>query len=374
MKKIIKKFNISWITVWLIIIAIAFSTFIGYATYTGITSTKRVVSTHSGSGILFSSNYMKPGSMPQGSIEYGDYSEFLDANGDPIASDPSYNMVICNYSQEDMSTWYSANDIEYTVVAELLLNDKYTSEDVENGVVSASLLGEYKTPTASDIGSLKFGIKYSGDSDYTYFSSDTLSITLPTSGEYSLSKNAASANTFSLLFDKSELQSNAPKFWIKVTATPTSVSGGEVESILGYVGICKNAQGGASWSGYIEDDNYTSIDYDSYNYIISGNGKGEFYFAWDDSKVKPNEFALLNYEKSGEATVGIVGNVNGLSSWTNYNQYGTAVTPPSGTWKYIKLDVDSDKNARYEIQLYKTGGDDYSNVITQYTDYYFDAE
>lgn len=271
MKKIMKKFSITWITVWLIVIAIAFSAFIGYATYTGVTSMKRVASTRAGAGILFSSNYMRSGSKPQTSLEYRDYSEFTDEQGNPLEANPEYNMVVCNYSQGDKATWYTANDIHYSVTAELLLNQKYTSEDIENGVDS-SLLGEYKTPTASDLGSLKFGIKYSGDSDFTYFSSSQLTITLPATGHYTLNKAEASSNMFSLLFDKSELQNNAPKFWIKVTATPTSVSGGEVENIAGFVGTCKSAEGGANWTGIIGDDNYETIDYDSYNYIISGAG------------------------------------------------------------------------------------------------------
>ena len=374
MKKKIKKLNITWITVWLVITALAFTAFVGYATYTGVTAVKRVASTRPGAGVLFSSNYMKHGTKSQVSIEYGDYSEFLDNDdADDAADQLIYNMVVCNYSQGDKATWYTANDIKYTVVAQLFLNEKYTSEDVANGV-SESLLGEYKTPTAADIGLLKFGIKYSDDDNYTYFSSDKLSITLPESGNYSLSKNTASTDTFSLLFDKSELKNNNPRFWIKVTATPTSISGGEVEMITGYVGTCRNAQGGASWSGYIEDDGYSNVDYDSYNYIISGNGKGTFYFAWDDSKVKPNEFALLNYKKVDGATVGIDGSIGDVSDWSDYKQYGRADPPPSGTWKYIKLDVDSDQTARYEIQLYKTSGADYSSVIEQYTDYYFIAE
>ena len=362
MKKSVKKFSITWITVWLLLTAVAFSVFIGYATYTGITSLKRVASTRAGAGILFSSNYMKHGTTPQGSIEYRDYSEFLDADGVPTDENPVYNMVICNYAQGDMATWYTANDIGYTVQAELFLNQRYTSEDQ----VNEALIGTYKSPTAADIGEKKFGIRFA-DGAYTYFSDEQLTVTLPAAGSYSLSKNEASTDTFSLLFDKSELLSNAPGFWIKVTATPNTISGGEVEVISGYVGTCKSASGGANWTGYIEDEDYEQTDYDSYNYIISGNGKGTFYFAWNDDKVNPNEFALQNYAADIAVTPAAV------TSWTTYTQYGSTV--PAGTnWKYIKLNVDSEHTARYEIQLYKTGGQDYRDVISKYTDYYFEAE
>lgn len=361
MKKLIKKLHITWITVWLVLVALIFSTVVGYATYTGITSLKRVVSTRPGAGILFSSNYMKQGSTAQVSIEYRSDGEF------EAGVNPEYNMTVCNFSQGDRATWYTSNDLKYYITARLLLNEKYTSEDIENGA-DPSLLGEYKNPTAADIGSLKFGIKYSSDVDYTYFSSSQLSVTLPSTGSYSLDKTEASTDTFSLLFDRAELQYDTPRFWIQVTATPTSVSGAEVETLSGYVGTCKSAVAGANWLGFIDDENYETIDYDSYNYVIAGNGKGSFYFAWDDSKVKPNEFALQNYSSDIQS-----GTPASVSSWTNYNHYGSGA-PTSGAWKYIELSVDSDSIPRYEIQLYKTNGDDFSPNISSYVDYYFVAD
>lgn len=357
MKKRVKKFHITWITVWLAVVAVVFSAFVGYAAYTGITSLKRVVSTRAGAGILFSSNYMMQGSTGQVSIEYHSESEF---DG---GVNPAYNMTVCNFSQSDRATWYTANDLKYSITAKLLLNEKYTAADG----VSETLIGQYKTPTAQDIDGLHFGIKFSEDDSYTFFSGSQTSVTLPSSGTYSLDKTKASTDIFSLLFDRSELQQDAPRFWIQVTATPSSSAAADIESLLGYVGTCKSATAGASWTGYIDDENYDTIDYDSYNYTITGNGKGVFYFAWDDSKIKPNEFALLNYSSD------IDGDPVNVSSWADYTHYGTT-SPTSGTWKYIKLNVDSDSRPRYEIQLYKTNGTDFSSVISNYTDYYFVAE
>ena len=359
MKKKQKKIRFTWITVWLVVAAVAFLSFVGYAAYTGVTSVKRVVSTRAGVGILFSSNYMKQGSTAQVSIEYHSPDEFAEGR------DPSYNMIVCNFSQSDRATWYTASDLRYNLTATLYLNEKYTADDG----VDSFLIGHYKTPTAADIAGKHFGIKFSGDSSYTYFSDSNWSVTLPSSSTtYTLSKNEASTDMFNVLFDRSELQCDAPRFWIHVQATPTSVSAAEIETMSGYIGTCKNATIGANWTGYIEDDRYSTVDYDAYNYIITGNGNGSFYFAWDDSKVKPNEFALSNYASDIEA-----GTPANVSSWTNYKRYGTTA-PSVGTWKYIKLKVDSDVTARYEIQLYKTSGADYHSSIADYTDYYFVAE
>jgi len=188
-----------------------------------------------------------------------------------------------------------------------------------------------------------------------------------------LNKSSAVADSFVVLIDKTELQSTAPNFWIRLTATPTSssVAGGEVEEIKGYLGLCKNATGDASWTGVIGDESYDSKDYDAYNFIISGNGSGTFYFAWDDDKVKPNEFALLNYG-SGSTPLATAT----MGNWSGFNQYPSGPTAVTGsdTWKYLTIEVDSSQLARYEIQLYKTSGSKYSSVISGYVDYRFVAD
>ena len=368
LKKTAKRAGISWVTVWMIVAALILTGLVGYASYTGVTMVKRVISTKAGAGLLFSSNYMTTGTLT--SIEYGNYSDYLDGEGNPLSTNPTYTMNVCNYSQGDKATWYTSSNISYTVTAELLLNERYTAEEAE-ALGDESFEGQYKKPSETDIGTKQFGIKYSTDTSYQYFSSGNLTINLPSTGTYTLNKNAATADDFIVLIDKSELQSNAPNFWIKLTATPTSVAGGEVEAIDGYLGLCKNASGDANCTGMIGDESYTSKDYDAYNYIISGNGSGTFYFAWDDDKVKPNEFSLLNY---GSGTTPLT--TTAMSDWSGFNKYpsGPVAVTGSDNWKYLTLTVDSSDLPRYEIQLYKTSGSDYSSVIAGYVDYKFVAD
>ena len=370
-KKTTKKTGMSWITVWLIVSAVVLSGVIGYATYTGVNTVKRVVSTKAGGGLLFSSNYMTTGTLT--SIEYGTYSDFIDSEtGLPLAANPEYILTVCNYSQGDKATWYTSSDIQYTIKAELFLSERYTAEEAAEAG-DAELEGTYKRPSVDDLGDKQFGIRRHGDSTYEYFTAATaegLTINLPTT--YSLSKATTSTDEFDILIDKSELLNTSPSFWVKVTATPRSIIGGEVEVIEGYVGACKNASGEASWTGVIGDEDYSTTDYDAYNYIITGSGKGTFYFAWDDSKVNPNEFALLNYGSGASAIP-----TAEVSSWTGYKQYGPtgpASVTGADTWKYITLDVDSSEHARYEFQLYKTSGTDYRSLIDKYVDYQFVAD
>lgn len=367
-QKTIKKAGMSWITVWLIIIAVISLGVVVYATYTGVNIVKRVVSTKSGGGLLFSSNYMTTGTLT--SIEYGNYSDYYDEENDrPLATNPEFSMNVCNFSQGDKATWYTSSDIKYNIKAELFLSERYTAEEAA-AAGDPDLEGTFKTPAPADMTGKLFGIKFHNDNVYNYFSADNLTIDLPTT--YILSKNDASTDLFDILIDKTELLNTSPKFWIKVTATPKSIVAGEVEKIDGYIGACKSATGEATWTGSIGDEDYDSIDYDAYNYIITGNGAGTFYFAWDDSKVKPNEFALLNY---GSGTTPLES--FNVSSWEGYKQYGSS--GPSSvtgedTWKYITLSVDSSVLPRYEFQLYKNSENNYSSVINKYVDYKFEAD
>lgn len=360
-KKTAKILGKQWITVWLLIVSFLFLGVFVYATYTGVNIVKRVVSTKAGGGLMFSSNYMTTTTLT--SIEYGNYSDY-DAE-----HNPEFTMTVCNYSQGDKSAWYSSGDISYSITADLYINERYTAEEAETAG-HPEWAGTYKRPTSEELGTKQFGIKYLSDASYQMFDVSHLTINLP--GTYSLSKLTTSMDEFSLLLDKSELLNNSPSFWIKVTATPARRVGGEVETIDGYIGVCMSASGAARWMGAIGDKNYDSIDYDAYNYIISGNGRGTFYFAWDDDKLKPNEFSLLNY---GSGTTPISASV--VSSWNGYMQYGSggpSSVTSSDTWKYIEISVDSSVLARYEFQLFKTSGSDYHTVITKYVDYKFVAD
>ena len=173
-RKTAKKIGLSWITVWLIVVAIVFSGIVGYATYTGVNIVKRVVSTKTGSGLLFSSNYMTTNTLT--SIEYGNYSDYYDEeSGQPLSINPEFTMTVCNFSQGDKSTWYSSSNIRYRVKAELFLSERYTAEEAQEAG-KPDLEGTFKPPTAADLEGKVFGIKYKTDDSFSYFSAGNLTI------------------------------------------------------------------------------------------------------------------------------------------------------------------------------------------------------
>lgn len=363
-KKILKKLRHSWITVWLIAAAIALSCVVGYAVYTGVSSVKRVVSTGAGTGLLFSSDYMTTGTLI--TTEHGDYSAYT-GNQQPL-----YPFVVSNHPQGDKHVWYTANNIEYRLQAKLVKNEKYTSSDPET-TSNPSLIGQYKPITASDIQGKTFQIGIKGDTKRSFVVGET--ITYNFTNDNSLKKVEPDDDTFELVIDKSELLNDEPTVLVELTAIPSNISGGEVERLFGYIGICKRTAGDAKWIGRINDENYTSIDYDAYNYVFSGNGTGTFYFAYDSTKVAPNEFFLQN--NGGENGI-IVDGFNNVAltdaDWGKLTKYKTTTPTNKSDWRIIAFSVDSTKMPRYNLQLYKKSGGNYSSVIDNYVDYGFAAQ
>ena len=357
-----KKIKLSWISIWLIAAASVLLVLVVYAAYTGVSSVKRVVSTKAGTGMLFSSNYMTAETMYTN--ERGDYNDYCDLQGHPIEGlDPQYTLNVCNFAQGNKSSWYTFGNINYRLTAQLVKNEKDPSTD------------QYMPLTPAEFSGKRYGIGLK-DGTITYFTDPIQVINLPSaSGTYSLSKNDINMDEFTIVMDKSDLLNETPTILLKITATPVMDNNGDLSPIYGYVGVCKRAVTGSTWMGEIIDeyhndtaaeggaDAVSAYDYDAYNYVISGNGKGKFYFAWDSTKVDPNKFFLQDNSS-------IITGPSNVSSWDKYTR---SMSGTSG-WKQIILDVDSTEKARYEVQLYKLTGSDYKNLIDDYVNYGFEAE
>ena len=355
-----KKIKLSWISIWLIAAASVLLVLVVYASYTGVSAVKRVVSTKAGSGMLFSSNYMSAETMYTN--ERGNYEDYCDPQGQPIQGlDPSYTLDVCNYAQGNKSSWYTFGNINYRLTAQLVKNEKNPSTD------------EYLPLSPAEFTGKRYGIGVKDGTIITFTDAEQV-ISLPsTTGTYTLSKNDIDFNEFTIVLDKSDLLNESPSVLLKITATP--VNNGDLSPIVGYVGVCKRAMTDATWIGEIRDENHNdtpaegqsaavdTYDYAAYNYVISGNGKGKFYFAYDSTKLDPNKFFLQD-------NASIITGPRNVSSWDKYTR---SMSGTSG-WMEIVLNVDSSEKARYEIQLYKLSGSDYKNLIDDYVNYGFESE
>ena len=317
MNKLWKSIKKNWIRVWLIIVIAILSTTVTFAAYTEVSSVKRVVSTTASPGEPFSSNCM----MTNISSRRLTSSEF------PVS--------VCNFDQ-NFPKDYSTTTITYQVTAELKIkinNEYYGISDLENlktnGTITEAEYDQYmaKVPEYSVC---KLEDDKSGTVnpvEWKTFTAENKYKVIFDNDE--LKANRSSTDIYSVKIDPTDLESEEALFYVYVTAKPISGTLSELSARL--YGTADKTDKGVLWSGSILEQNCDTVDYDFYNYIITGSGKGTIEVSWDPEHLKANTFFLEENnlkEENGE---------NG--------------------WKKITISVDSTVKSRYEIQFYKTKED-----------------
>jgi len=361
LKHIINKLKKNWIRVWLIIIAVACISFVGIAAYTEVSSVKRVISTKDSSGQPFSSNCMK--------------SE----NSSRRMTSSSFFVTVCNFDQNYPEKISSA-DITYILKAELLvqtaigvytpmssiqteLNRLNNIEEVNRTQEEKDtiiLYNRYITKAAN------YSIQKTADDDIidpvvdaserrfvTTDENGNVSITdviYGTDGNSStyqkLKAKKSATDIYTVVIDNEDINTREePLFFVQLTATPKS--GIEYSSLkVRLYGTKEAVKDEVSWSGYISDPDYSysGVDYDFYNYVITGSGEGTLDILWDPTNINVNKFFLVENKLADQ--------VSQIES--NDPLYGEAGTKAHcKDWNKVSLNVDSD-DSRFELQLYKT--------------------
>ena len=119
---------------------------------------------------------------------------------------------------------------------------------------------------------------------------------------------------------------NKPNLYVRLTASP---SGGVFLSpLLGIFKADLRSEGASNlWTGnFSDDDDIAPNLYDGYNYVITGEGSGDYTLRWDSTKVSLSALSLSD-----------------LLAIDGASQEGSSVT----------FHVDSDETSRYELQFYK---------------------
>ncbi|MDD6489609.1 MAG: hypothetical protein PUG48_07340 [Clostridia bacterium] len=341
--KIIKKY---WTRVWLVCVVLLLGgAFVTYAAYTEVSSVKRVVSTTSAPGALFSSNCMR-----------------TDISSRRLTS-AEYTITVCNFDQEKPTT-YNPSTISYTLKAEIQVKfkDQYMTmadlktalnndEEYSNYVAKAANYCIYKTEddVNGEVSPLSIN-RFTSDKNFTVtFDIDTLE------------SQKSSIDKYKVEIDKSDLENTNPEFFIHVWAEPNSPS--NLNQIDTRLYGAKNVADTASWTGTFVETDCETVDYDFYNYVITGSGTGMIDILWKPDKFEINKF-FFNTSLSGNLFEGNVSTVS--ADDTKYSTY-------SG-WKKVTLKVDSTVKNRYELQLYKTlFGKSYTgdNAATKFIVCYF---
>lgn len=342
MKRIFKVLKKNWIRIWLIVILITSSVFAVFAAYTDVFSVKRVVSTTTSPELPFSSNCMK-----------------TDLSSYQLPSSV-FSVTVCNYDQ-NFPNDYCTSQITYTFEAELMVkkddgsyenagafvsrlataleNNEITQETYDSYISKIAKYSISKTEDdATGVSASSDDIKFNSENGYKYtFGADTLAT------------GKSSTDTYTVKIDPADLTQTNTQFFIFVKAAPTEGVQTELKARL-FAAEGKDIE--ASWSGSVQEVLVTidgqitvPIDYDFYNYIVSGSGVGTIDVLWDPDHVEVNKFFLTEERKTPDIIL--------ASDTTQTSDEVTTYGAKYANWKRITIPVDSTDRNRYEIQIYK---------------------
>ena len=313
-----KRHFIVMIAILCLSILILTSGIISIAVFTKSTRTKRVLAPYGDDGMLFSSNYLGE------KIENQINKRLLYASSDDQGV--QIGVTVCNYAQKNHAKVYET-PISYQLTAKLVMVNGSTVTVINDASAYAQALTG-KTVTVSF-----------GNSESTTLSSSNLSYTFTT---HTLSNESAASDYYTLSFSAGFNNDNSG-ISLYLEADP----GTSYPNVRALDGVF-NAKVGTdeaqiNWRGYFSDQGAlgvtqsTPIVYDGYNYTIEGTGVGSVKFSWNTTKLNPNTLFIIDETVQSETIGGV-------------------------TWNYIEFEVNSDTINRYDIQLYKADGADFSSA------------
>lgn len=348
MNKILKMVKEHWTRVWLIAaFLLSGGIYVTYAVYTEVSSVKRVVSTQAAPVEMFSSNCMRP-----------------DISSRRLSS-AEYSVTVCNFDQ-DKPTIYNPSTIKYTLHAELQVKqgDRYTnmaaflealdqSDDAQLAIYNSYITkaGKYSIfKTEDDATGTMAG------EEHVLNAANNFSAELASD---SLAAQHSSVDKYKVKIDPDSISTANTDIYVHVWAVPSEpVNLSTIETRLYGASAATDT---ATWTGSFIETDCASVDYDFYNYVITGSGEGTVDILWDSSKFCINEF-FFNTALSKNTFVG--GNAPTVIAGSDA-QYGSEKYEGKYVgWNKITLSVGSGSHSknRYELQLYKTASDSLTGV------------
>ncbi|MEE5993293.1 MAG: hypothetical protein V3G42_08635 [Oscillospiraceae bacterium] len=356
---IIKKY---WTMIWMVTAALlTIGAFIVIADYTGVHSVKRVVTTSASPHDLFSSNCLLSKNDPE----------------PKKITSSQYTITICNFEQ-NQPTFANPEDIPYTLTAYLMVN-------TENGYVKMSELdssSETYTNALAKLNGRTYSIQQVQDNSGTIvsgevkaFSATNLSYSYDADNTQTNEKDGlvlksnpqgtkSSTDKFLITLDAKEIEENktSPDFAIEVVATT-----GTFGTIHRTVYASSSVADPVTWTGSLLENDCSTVDYDFYNYILTGSGIGTIDIMWDPTRFEINPFFF-------SATAGY--------EFEENNGNVIYACEKHSNWSQCTLRVNSTEKNRYELQLYKcmsgvpyTGTDEnIADAASDFIDYKFHEE
>ena len=323
-----KKFmKAHWITVWLVVVVLTFTTIVSAEYISNRNRVRRVAANVANEGQQFSSNYLMTGptEIKKASFNAGDNRFCV------------IPVTIWNHSITNPTKAYQGA-LPYKLEAWLV-------SDVNGTLIgeNADILTTY--PVAYSTDGTNFtnfkSLTYDNSKGY-YYSDDTLTFnTKDTNGNYQVDDY-----TFYIRFPDTVLTAN-PNLYVKVVATPDNTN--DFASISAIMGTQKAGTViTRGWTGEFSD-NTAYTDYDAFNYVISGSGESEITLSWCTDYLEMSDINLSQY---------------GWTVGTDITSADTTINDIHGTWKTLTFTANSDEEDneghiiglnRYALQFYMTG-------------------
>ena len=355
MKDFLKKLRKNWITVWLAAAILLTGTFVTYAAYKKVTSVKRVVTTQSSPDVRFSSNCMlqdeKKKKMPA----------------------EQFTVTVCNYDQSAKEK-YNTAQINYTFTAQLLFkwgDDYITMSELHEKIGNGITQDDYDSYVEY---AQNYSIQQTQDDDestneydineYKFSDYESVDYKITALSTQSLPGTASNTDKFLVTIPQSDFnETKTFQFGVLVEAEPQGDT--SLLKISTRLYGEKNAVATASWGGNLVEQNRDKYDYDFYNYVITGSGKGKLDIMWDSKYFTISKF-VFNSSLSGARFL------NYVTEPVTINDTESAYNG----WSKVTLEVNSEDEgeikgqSRYELQLFKvksntpyTGTNDASQYI-----------
>lgn len=278
------------ITLLLLLMAVLVVSFGSMAAYTNFNSVKKVVSTGKPNDTLFSSNYLYL--VTDAETNYSTRRITPATDGDYS----TFTVQIYNYVYGNPSAWNTEN-IQYSFVVKIMPRSDGNNLPAESGNIVVQKGETEATKTAV---------------------SNTITHTITST----LSSTSASQDSYAIKVPTSIKD----QIKMEITATPTDSTKTSSKKLAAIISMA-TLETVSNWTGkFLDSKNNQPLEYDGYNYEISGNGEGTVTLEWNSAVLQ-------------------------ASVWFTD---GHTITTKEENYKSITFDVGDD--SAFQLQFYRVPG------------------
>jgi len=322
-KKLVDSFKKHWLTIWIIVAALALCGVITHAKFADDQNVaKRIIAADTGVKRYFTSNYLT-------GYSYKNYKTITQNS----ASVEPFEVSIYYYDKNNPTSFYS-DSITFKLTAKLYKNNGAAEYSASNDTVALDAILEndeieiYKI----DVNGNRVNNSSITLNKTTVSGFITESLT-PAQGEKS------AKNTYKVVLPLSVVDQD---IYVKLEADPTEHHPDLSSIDAFFYAKSNNIDLSTGWVGDFNDNSaYVPRSYDAFNYTLTGNGTMYKILSWDTNLLEPNRMQIEDLFGINLTDPAVLAN----TSIYNYNS-STGIAS-------LKINVSSDSSGgRYDIQFY----------------------